>query len=317
LWTEWHEYEIPFKINSTRLDLKYLKDLFKQIHEKRLDYNFAWEIKANLTREQLRTMNLGGMKFLQPGIESLNTHILQLMRKGCTMLQNLVTLKWCRYYGIGVLWNLLYGFPGERKEDFLRETAILKLISHLEPPAGCGRIWLERFSPYFFDREKFPVTNIRPESSYAYVYPPNVLLERIAYSFDYEMGETVPESVHSEKKDWVKNWNHKWNANEPDALSFSSKNNQIQIRDRRTMLNQSGKIPTNYELSGTSAWIYEFCSDTYRTVRQIQEEQDKMHIKKCSEKTIQETLDLFCNLGLTVSEDGKYFSLALPERVAD
>ena len=48
----------------------------------------------------------------------LSTHVLKLMRKGTSMLQNLRLLKWCRYYGIEVAWNLIWGFPGETEEDY-------------------------------------------------------------------------------------------------------------------------------------------------------------------------------------------------------
>ena len=42
------------------------------------------------------------------------------------MLQNVFVLKWFRYYGVEVSWNLLYGFPGESVEDYkdlIQETS--------------------------------------------------------------------------------------------------------------------------------------------------------------------------------------------------
>src|SRR5262249_53108276 len=154
------------------LDLKYLDGLFHRLHERKVGFQLFYEVKANLTREQLRTLYLGGVCCIQPGIESLSSHVLKLMRKGCTMLQNVRLLKWCRYYGIQVQWNLLWGFPGETEADYRQQLEVLKRISHLEPPHVQVRIALERFAPYFEDREHFPVRDVRPAAGYRHLYPP-------------------------------------------------------------------------------------------------------------------------------------------------
>jgi len=110
------------------LDMKYVKALFARFAESKIDYEFYYEVKANLTHEQIRALYRGGVRSVQPGIESLSSHVLHLMRKGVTMLQNVRTLKWCRYYGLGVAWNLIHGFPGETEDDF---TASLKLVDEV------------------------------------------------------------------------------------------------------------------------------------------------------------------------------------------
>lgn len=96
------------------LDLTYLPTVFAAIEQQKIDYRFFYEVKANLTRAQIQSLYRGGARLLQPGIESMSSAILQLMRKGCTMLQNVRLLKWCLYYNIRVGWNLLTGFPGKR-----------------------------------------------------------------------------------------------------------------------------------------------------------------------------------------------------------
>ena len=78
-----------------------------------LGLELFWEVKANLTARQVRQLRDAGVAYVQPGIESLNDHVLELMRKGTTGLRNVELLKWCREYGVTPLWNLLYGFPGE------------------------------------------------------------------------------------------------------------------------------------------------------------------------------------------------------------
>lgn len=297
-----------FQATDNILDLKYVKDFFSEISKSRTDYTFFYEVKANLTREQIAMLYRGGVRWVQPGIESLSTHVLKLMRKGCTMLQNLLALKWFRYYRIRVSWNLLWGFPGETEDDFSQELATLKLITHLEPPTSCTRIWVERFSPYFSERGKFPVRDLRPEASYSHVYPSHVALDKIAYFFDYEMGDTLPEEVHAQTREWVRHWRKRWTSGTPDSLTYRRTLDSLYVDD-----NRGDSRRGSYAFYGPLASIYEACSDAIMTPAQL-----AAHLETLPdggsypEEQIKEALEEFCKLGLMVKEDGKYLSLALP-----
>jgi radical SAM superfamily enzyme YgiQ (UPF0313 family) len=97
-------------------------------------------VKVNLTQEQIRTLAEAGVHHIQPGIESMSTHVLKLMDKGATALQNVRFLKWAEAYGMAVTWNVLLGFPGEQPEDYERQLAIIRLIPHLPAPGVASRI---------------------------------------------------------------------------------------------------------------------------------------------------------------------------------
>jgi ribosomal peptide maturation radical SAM protein 1 len=297
-----------FEATDNILDLKYINEFFSKIQETKTDYTFFYEIKSNLTREQIAMLHRGGLRWVQPGIESLSTNVLRLMRKGCTMLQNVLTLKWCRYYRIRTSWNILWGFPGETEDDYRRELDVLKLITHLEPPAGCGRIWVERFSPYYSERGKFPVTSLRPEASYGLVYPSHVSLEKLAYFFDYSMGHTVSEEAHDDTRALVKDWRTKWCSEKPYSLTYRKTLDSLFVDDDRG----AGRCGS-HALYGPMALIYEFCSDSIRTVAQV-----GAHLQATSDsyaypiESVREALAEFCRLGLMVSEDGRYLSLAIP-----
>ena len=297
-----------FEAVDNILDLKYLKDFFTTIAEARTDYQFFYEVKANLTREQVRTLYRGGVRSIQPGIESLSSHVLQLMRKGCTMLQNVRLLKWCRYYNVSVGWNLIWGFPGETEEDYLREREALRLITHLQPPRGHSRIWLERFSPYFTDRELFPIRDIQPEASYNYVYPPQVALDRVAYFFDYRMEQTVPDDAHEETRDLVEEWQRRWNARSPDTLVYRRTHDALFIDE-----NRGSGHRISYAFDGPAALMYEYCSETMQTTAAVAEFLEAaLGWPRFTLDDVQRALEEFCRLGLMLTEDGKYLSLALP-----
>jgi ribosomal peptide maturation radical SAM protein 1 len=297
-----------FQATDNIVDLKYITRFFAKIEETRSDYEFFYETKSNLTQEQIRTMRRGGIRWLQPGIESFSTHVLQLMQKGCTMLQNLRTLKWCRYYRIRVGWNLLWGFPGEREEDYSQECELLKLIGHLEPPNACGRIWIERFSPVYYDSERFPARAVTPEASYAYVYPNYVDLEKAAYFFNGELEGTLPESIHEPTLQLVEKWKAQWSSSTPQALLYRRTMDAILIDDNR----ETGMRGTHI-FHGPLANLYDFCGVTMRTV-----EQGAEYLSACQGgrefacEEVKWALDEFCRRGFMVSEDNRYFSLALP-----
>ncbi len=163
---------------------EYFTDLLPQLAELDSDVRLFYSVKANLRREQLILMADAGIESIQPGIESFNSRLLQLMRKGVSGIQNIQLLKWCREIGMHVCYNVLYGFPQETPDDYSNLPTIFRMIGHLHPPGDVVRIAIERFSPYFFDKERFKL-QYEPSAAYQYIYPtPRVDISRIAYFFD-------------------------------------------------------------------------------------------------------------------------------------
>jgi ribosomal peptide maturation radical SAM protein 1 len=290
------------------LDLKYVKDLFGEIERAKVDYCFFYEVKANLNREQIRGLYRGGVRRVQPGIESLSSHVLALMRKGCTMLQNVRCMKWCRYYGIGVNWNLIWGFPGETEEDYRGELDVLQAITHLEPPVGSGRIWLERFSPHFTD-EAFPVRHRRPEASYLHVYPGHVDLMKAAYFFDYQMEDTIDGSLHRATHEHVEAWRASWR----DPATRHSLTYRRTAEGVLIDFDWGPERRGTYNVTGVNANIYEYCTDTIRSPGQVAEYLLQLSPELAFELVdVREALDEFCRARLMLGEDDKYLALALP-----
>lgn len=290
------------------LDWKYVSEVFDRFSEAKTDYQFFYEIKANLTREQIRTLRRGGVRRIQPGIESLSTHVLGLMRKGCNMLINIRCLKWCLYYGIRVSWNLIWGFPGETEQDYREQLAALKCITHLEPPRAGSRIWLERFSPYYADQQSFPVSGVRPEASYRFVYPESVDLNKAAYFFDYEMDDTLAPEAHRETEDFIAEWQKSWDSAARHTLTYRRLPGGLLLDYNRGPERQG-----TYTLFGELGSMYEYCVETFHTASQV-----AAHLRNTSAdydhpvEEVQDALDEFCRASLMVSEDGKYLSLAIP-----
>lgn len=127
------------------------------------------EVKANLDEAQVLALARAGFHKLQPGIESLSTPILQLMRKGTTALRNIQTLKLAAEAGIFIDWNHLYGFPGEVAAQYDEIASLVPKLVHLQPPGGANLVRADRFSPYWREPDNFDI-EIEPLPAYGYIY---------------------------------------------------------------------------------------------------------------------------------------------------
>jgi ribosomal peptide maturation radical SAM protein 1 len=300
-------YQIAnFAATDNILDYKYLEQFCRPLAEKRYDYHFFYEVKANLSPAQIRAMAESGIDSIQPGIESLNSQILSLMRKGITMLRNVRFLKWAHYYRMQISWNVLTGFPGETEEDYRQQLAILPLVRHLPPPSGQTRISLERFSPFFFD-PSFPVTNARPVDVYRFIYPEEQLdLREIAYFFHHEMGSTLPDDFHQELREQIAEWKSRWRRRPVPTLSYQRAPRWIQIMDRRA------KEVEVHAFQDHEAAIYEFCGETDRTVEALCKHLGETNGGPTDPAEVRASLDKFCAMGLMLEEKDRFLSLALP-----
>ncbi|MFT7487085.1 MAG: ribosomal peptide maturation radical SAM protein 1, partial [Candidatus Paceibacteria bacterium] len=174
---------LDFTAVDNILDRGYLKSVIPALAERDEDFHIFYETKADLKRDELHALANAGVRKLQPGIESLSTHTLKLMRKGVTGLQNIRLLKWCAAEGIEVAWNMLFGFPGEEPEEYERVAELLPTLAHLPPPA-MGPIVIDRFSPYHENPDEHGIELLDPLPHYPLLYDAEEpVLSELAYSF--------------------------------------------------------------------------------------------------------------------------------------
>jgi ribosomal peptide maturation radical SAM protein 1 len=285
------------------LDMACFTKLFPVLAENETGYEIFYEVKANLSREQLKLLAQAGVTHIQPGIESLSSNVLRLMRKGVRASQNVNLLRWARYYGIRVEWNLLWGFPGETEQDYADQAAVMPHLRHLPPPANSARIWLERFSPMFTAQDTFRLRYRAPERSYRYVYPGSVDLERVAYFFDYELDGGLPDSTYSGVRRAADDWSSAWLGDTPPVLTYRSAPHSIQIYDERQR-GQGG----SYSLEDTLADLYLACTDRPTTAAAVRRALD-LHLPV---EGIQELFAEFQKLGLMFLDGQFALALAVP-----
>jgi hypothetical protein len=225
------------------------------------------------------------------------------MRKGVRAIQNINFLRWAQYYDIDVAWNLIWGFPGETEQDYTEQAIAIPHLFHLQPPSSANRIWLERFSPLFNEQDTFPLRYRTPERSYRYVYPSDVDLERIAYFFDYELEDELPDSTYAGIRRAAADWSDAWQADRPPVLNFWSAPHFVQIYDER----RHGQGGT-YTFEDTLADLYLACSNRPTTAAAVRRKLN-LHLPV---EAVQEVFVEFQKRGLMFLDRQFALALALP-----
>jgi len=236
------------------IDLDHIRDLLPLLSRDGYDLTIFYETKANLAKDQIRAFKRAGVMSVQPGIESLSTPILRLMRKGVTGLMNIRLLKWCAEIGVTPVWNLLYGFPHEPPEEYERMAELIPSLVHLEAPQ-CMPIQVERFSPYFKSPEEFGLELTGPEPPYRYLYQVSPdALRNIAYEFGHRYKDGRDPETYTEKmREAVRRWRERSPAG-VNSLFYRCGPGFVTVYDRRP-----GFEAADYRLEGAEAKIYLGC----------------------------------------------------------
>jgi ribosomal peptide maturation radical SAM protein 1 len=176
------------------LDFRGYRDLLPALAALPERPSLFFEIKANVSRDDVAQMVAAGVTWVQPGFESFSDHVLRLMRKGTTALQNVATLKWPFEFGIRISYNILVGFPGETEEDFDDLLRLISKLAHLPPPGPEAHIvQVQRFAPFHFAAGELGIGAIRAAEFYERLIPPEVCAaEEYAYFFERQIPSEAP-----------------------------------------------------------------------------------------------------------------------------
>lgn len=219
------------------LDPRYVDTLFPRLADADLGLDLFYEVKANLHHDQLVKLRDGGVRNIQPGIESLSDEVLRLMRKGVTGFQNLQLLRWCAEVGIGCSWNVLAGFPGESPAEYEWMGRVAPLLHHLQPPVSCSPIRLDRFSPLYDQWAESGLTRVRPARAYYYVYPlGRHELRRLAYFFDFDYADGRAVTSYTDPLlAVIAEWWRVWGGDDRPVLDAHVDGDTVVVTDTRAV----------------------------------------------------------------------------------
>ena len=289
------------------LDMKYFNDMLPALARAGGSAQLFYEVKANLTRAQVELLGAAGVRRIQPGIESLSDHVLRLMRKGTTALRNIQLLKWAREYGIVVEWNLLYGFPGETREDYEAILRLLPALRFLRPPCAVGPIRMDRFSPYYDSPGEFGLTNVRPILAYNYLYQASDddALHRIAYYFDFDYEPGVdPTGYAADVIAYVMAW--QGNPEPGELSSTAGADGDLVLADSRP-----DATVAHLTLSGLERAAYDYCDELRSGPGVVRYLRDSFPGAEFTDQQVFDFLDSLVANRLMVTDGRHYLSLAI------
>lgn len=201
-----------FFMTDNIMPFRYFDTVLPKLAEDGGVFDIFYEQKANLSLNKVMLLKKSGVNTIQPGIEALDTDLLDLMRKGTSATNNIALMRYAKSLGVSISWNLLAGFPGDKCEWYDRLSDLIPQIHHLQPPSGVCELSLDRFSPYFDNPTKFGIKNLRPHPGYAEVFGTGIDLRKLAYHFVGEIpsglirGSPVWERLSERVEDWKQRW---------------------------------------------------------------------------------------------------------------
>jgi magnesium-protoporphyrin IX monomethyl ester (oxidative) cyclase len=282
---------------DTILPSNYLKDVIPSLRPPS-GVKIQYELRAQFREEDLAKLCAAGITVLQPGIESLSTATLKLMKKGISAFQNLRFLKACSKLPVEVGWNLLIFSPGESEATYEHYLHYMPLLTHLHPPQGVSLIGFVRYSDYFARAREFGL-ELQPEDHYRLTFPfDEAALERIALKF-----RDVNAPVERQS-DWLQRLNlaaDRWRTlwlNQA-RLCFVRDGGVTLIYDSR-----SG-TPIRHALDATKQAVMELL-ELPRTASEIE-----AGLPQLPAADVERALAFFREHGLVFEENSRYLSLVI------
>ena len=286
------------------LPREYLKEVlpFVQTPE---NVEIFYEVKADLTESDVQVLAKARVKQIQPGIESLATSTLKLMKKGTSAFRNLALLKFCSMYDIEPAWNLLIGFPGEGAPVYEKYVNDLPLLVHLFPPSGVYPVRFDRYSPYFVKAGEYGL-DLHPLDYYPLIYPfPQDAIDNLAYYFSdrhiqSEYVQTMSKWI-TKIREKVDRWIESWNSDHGRPKLF---------------LRQNGKQSVVYDSRSQEVAEYPLGANNTRALRYLAVKPRDLvdlarEFRDVDGFDARQTLGFFKERGLVFEENERYFSLVI------
>ena len=307
-----------FQVVDNILDMSHINTVLPAFAGLKDGYQIFYETKANLKRHQMEILAKAGVRWLQPGIESMHDQVLKLLDKGNSVAINVQFLKWARELGLLVYWNILMGAPGESDSWYQEMLAWLPQIIHLQPPTCAGWIRYDRFSPYFENPDHWGL-ELAPNKHYSLIYPlDQQSIFDLVYYFEDQAAATSdaqinplfyfhqPRTVQREKVNkWCEKWMRVSRSNRAPILSYAEAEGATVITDTRPCAVQSEHV-----LLGLEREIYQAC-DRALSSDELETELEKSTGKASPPEQIEAVLKSLTQRKLMLNLHGRHLSLAL------
>ena len=295
-------------------ELKYLTRKFPghllQLTDNILSMDVLHRLLPELAKDEEKyRLVRAGFSEVQPGIESLNDHMLKLLNKGNTAVNHVAFLKYAKTHGLSLYWNLLYAVPGETAQDYEELFELLPKLYHFKAPLGPWEILFQRFSKYEQDPEKYGL-ELAPFHVYKYYYGDNPDRTDNMYLYYELTGGEFKEVKHRHEnyyerlRKMVREWSALSGSDAFHGLTMTDYGDEIFIMDNRPCMTGPFHV-----LTGAAGRIYRLAWDPVTEEKLYAELPDEYGREEISE-AVQMLLDNKLMIFLT----GRYLALAVPEK---
>lgn len=296
-----------FRFADYILPHQYYSTLLPQLAAAGTPYRLKGELKANINEKRARLLAEAGFVEVQPGIESFSGSMLSAMDKGVTGVQNAFLLLLGRRLGIVVLYNLLYGLPGEDPEATEAMVSRLPSLRHLDPPSTRGRIQVTRYAPLQTDGARFGFGALRHERSYDLIFSEDYLrstgfdLDRYCYTFELPF-EPAPRlaRAYREIDRLCDEWSEEDQRRDIELLYTPDDRGGLAVHDSRVL------PAKDYHLNATEAALLQ-AAERPRSTASLRTE-----LSAYPPGEVEAALEKVRALGLVFEDEDQIVSLALP-----
>ena len=295
------------QLTDNILSFDAMENLLPMLAESGQALNLVGEVKTNLKERDIVRLVKAGFHIVQPGIESLNDHLLQLMNKGNNAASHVAFLKYCRKHGLGLSWNLLMAVPGEKEEDYEELLGLLPKLVHFQAPTGVFPIMFQRYSRYLEDPAQYGL-ELEPKEMYRCIFGDSD--DRVEnMCMYYELKGGAFKETQERMRSWynrlyaaVHDWRRISASGEKRSLVMAETAGGVLLLDSRPCMVQPFTL-----LSGLDRAVFLACDEVKTEKQLLGALRDD-----ASEEEILASAEKLTALNYMVKLGGRYISLALP-----
>ncbi|WP_026528692.1 RiPP maturation radical SAM C-methyltransferase [Butyrivibrio sp. VCD2006] len=295
------------QLTDNIMSMEVLHELIPKMAKNKEKYKLIGEIKTNIKEEDIKRLAEAGFVKMQPGIESLNDHMLKLLGKGNTAVNHIAFLKYARYHGLELAWNILDAIPGETDEDYYELYELLPKLYHFKHPLGPYSILFQKFSKYDEDPAAYGL-ELTPYRAYRYMFGDdpdrynNMILYYELTGGSFKEEKARRKELYEKLDEMVETWKRLDELPDFHGLTMDDDGEGIFIMDTRPC----SKSPFTM-LTGIQSEIYRLAWGPVSYKKICEELGDKY-----SEDEIKEALNILTDSNLMLYLSDRYLALALP-----
>jgi ribosomal peptide maturation radical SAM protein 1 len=285
-------------------------ELFRRLRALNLDLDIFYELRADMSKGQLKAMFDAGIVTVQAGIESLSTPMLKLMKKGTTAIRHIQFIRWAREIGVFISYNILVGFPDEDPRWYHEMTSLITRLAHLQPPAdNVTLVEMHRFAPMHEQREQFGIDEHALRADYQHNFPPGMIDElKAGYFFDFHSARVPQERDYLVPlANALEPWVASFRAGKLPRYDFSVGPGFLKITDER------GSPPKYIYLTDLHRDVVLLC-DSVQSLRKLASDLAPKYGSAVSDGTLGRVVDELIARDVLLQEDQWLLTLPISHR---